>query len=165
MQGIDMGTGAMDFIQPYQNIPTTDQHHGFQGFPYSFHGQHAHMTSTAPAHMAPVIPAHMKFTPGTNTPQGYPSPAPLPITEWLSYCDTIPIRKEQSGVQFTGLSDTFEREGINRLEQLNGDIVTVRELAECLSIKFGPASDIMRYAQADLAAILAGQLVIPSTKN
>jgi hypothetical protein len=167
IQDNNIRTSDMNFMPAFQNTlgqQNANQLLGFQGFSQGFHGHHPF----APPHLPRVIPPQMRFTSGNHRPQlqNYPPAAPVPsIAEWLLYCDTVPTRKDKTSAQFSSYSKKFDEVGINRLEQPDGTIVTICDVAGWLVINFRPASDILCYAQADLAAILAGQLQLPSTKK
>jgi hypothetical protein len=116
----------------------------------------------APAHAPHALAAPTHLPPNYATVCGEENTPS--IMEWLSYCDTILTRKEQSGIIFSDFSDKFDSLGFDQMEQL-GSKVSTQNLIDWLKIKPSIAADIMQHAHADLAAIKAGQLVFPLTKK
>jgi hypothetical protein len=174
-------TDLLSFMQAFQafsnqqNQQTGGHLLGFQGYPHIFQGLQGH-----PVHMPLSTPIQVPHAPAApaHAPHAPHAPAHLPpnyaavcgeentpsITEWLSYCDTIPTRKERSGIIFSDFSDKFDSLGFDRMEQLDSE-VSIQNLTDWLKIKPGIATDILRHARADLAAIKAGRLIFPLTKK
>jgi hypothetical protein len=160
----------MNFMQAFQtfsNQQSAGYPHGFSGYPQAF--QPSHTPHAAPPHMPLTAPVQTPLNTLAQMPPNYATVCGevlVPsISEWLSYCDTVKNRKERSGIVYAQFSSKFDELGIDKLDQLDGVIVSAKDLAGWLGTKLGVTVDIMRYAKADLEAITAGQVIIPANKQ
>jgi hypothetical protein len=160
----------MNFMQAFQtfsNQQSAGLPHGFPPYPQPF--RTSHLPHATPAHAPFAAPAHMPLAAPAHMPPNYAAicgEAHIPsIDEWLLYCDTVKIRKERTGTVFAQFSSKLDAHGIDRMDQLDGVVISAKDLAGLLGTKLGIAADIIRYAKVDLEAITAGQVVIPATNQ
>lgn len=85
------------------------------------------------------------------------------IVTWCRYLDAH-ANRNQDGIKFVPYGQILKNQGFTRLSVLDKDYFSVRDLAEWLGVgnKIGIALQIMQYAKADIDAIKARKLFIPS---
>lgn len=84
------------------------------------------------------------------------------LIDWCKYLDCCEERTK-FGVTFSPLGPILAENGFVSLLQLDSNIFTARDLAELLGIKVGHAVVMYKFQDADVEAIKAGKLVIPTS--